>query len=108
MIMERLFITLLIVGVASFMSYALLSREYNSADDIAYYNNTLRVSAYDNFKIYAGATRGGGLLLWGNTTKGTPFVAGNRKDLSLKNSYTMSWSNYNGGIDNFMYLINQI
>lgn len=51
MIMKKLFITLLIVGVASFMSYALLSREYNSADDIAYYNNTLRVSAYDNFKI---------------------------------------------------------
>lgn len=76
-------------------------------NDAAYYNNTLRVSAYDNFKIYEGTIRGG-LLSWGNTAKGTTFAAGSRDDFSLRNSYTMSWNKYNGGIDNFMYLINQI
>lgn len=34
MIMKKLFITLLIVGVASFMGYALLSGEHNSSDNI--------------------------------------------------------------------------
>jgi len=33
--MKKLFITLLVVGVASFAGYALLSGEHNSADDIA-------------------------------------------------------------------------
>lgn len=34
MIMKKLFITLLIVGIASFMGYALLSGEHNFSDEI--------------------------------------------------------------------------
>lgn len=77
-------------------------------NDATYYNNTNRVSAYDNFKIYNGAKRGGGLLSWGNTSKGTPFAYGSRDNFPLQGVYTMEWRDYNNATDGLKYLVNQI
>ena len=76
-------------------------------NDPAYYTDTKRSSAYDNFKIYDGATRSG-TLSWGVTTKGTVFAFGSRDSFTLKGSYTMQWLLYNGGKDDFRYLVNEI
>lgn len=73
-------------------------------NDPAYCNDTQRVSAYDDFKIYSGATKGG-LLSWGLTSKGTQFVCNGRVSFSLSGTYTMQWEEYNA---NFKYLINEI
>ena len=76
-------------------------------NDSAYYTDTKRLSAYDNFKIYDGVTRGG-RLSWGLTSKGVPFVSGSRAPFLLKGSYTMQWQPYNGGKYDFQYLINEV
>ena len=73
-------------------------------NDPAYHNNTQRVSAYDGFKIYEGATRGG-LLNWGLTTKGLQFVCNGRGSFSLSGTYKMQLNTYN---NTFRYLINEI
>lgn len=76
-------------------------------NDSAYYTDTKRLSAYDNFKIYDGVTRGG-RLSWGLTSKGAPFVSGSRDAFTLKKNYTMQWQPYNGGAYDFQYLINEV
>lgn len=76
-------------------------------NDPAYYTNTKRSSAYDNFKIYDDVTRGG-RLSWGLTSKGAPFVSGSRNAFTLKKNYTMQWQPYNGGAYDFQYLINEV
>ena len=76
-------------------------------NDSAYYDNTNRLSAYDNFKIYHTAIRCG-MLTWGQTQKGSTLVSGNRRNFTLNNSYTMKWHPFNNGVDNFKYLINKV
>ena len=73
-------------------------------NDPAYYNNTQRFSAYDNFKIYDGVTRSG-RLSWGLTYKCTPFAYGSRIPFSLNGTYTMKWNVYN---TYFLYLITEV
>lgn len=70
-----------------------------------YYNNTNRPSAYDNFKIYQGAVRGG-FLSWGMTSKGIPFNYDKRYNFSIVGTYTMNWGTYNN--QGFRYLISEI
>lgn len=77
-------------------------------NDSAYYGNSGRLSAYDDFKIYDGATRGGGVLSWKNTAKGKPFVHGSREPFELKGVYKMQWHLYNKGKDGFRYLVNEV
>ena len=76
-------------------------------NDSAYYKSTSRTSAYDNFKIYQGAKRGG-MLTWGQTQKGTTFVCGSRTNFALSKSYTMNWHPYNNGANGFQYLISEV
>lgn len=76
-------------------------------NDPAYYNNTGRLSAYDEFKVYAGAIRTGSLQ-WGHTAKGLPFSYGNRPPFVLRGVYNMSWYPYNNTAHDFQYLLNEV
>lgn len=71
----------------------------------AYYKNTMRTSAYDDFKIFQNAVKCG-QLTWGLTSKGTIFNCGNRNGFSLAGSYTMNWAHY--GNSDFQFLISEI
>lgn len=73
-------------------------------NDPAYYSNTQRLSAYDNFKIYDGVTLSGHLT-WGLTTKGKPFAYDSRIPFSLNGTYTMKWTVYN---THLLYLITEV
>lgn len=76
-------------------------------NDAAYFRDTQRKSAYDDFKIFDVVTKQG-QLSWQSTVKGTPFIYGHRAPFALNGVYTMKWHPYNQGLDGFKYLINEV